>query len=142
MFVAKRRLGAGLQYGRGRSIEDTTSAMEGRGPFRPCAAHARGGREAARVEFTREPRANEETLQGSIGASLQGVLQSECAKDNEQAVFPKVRAHTLHMIKVPARDAGGRISELGPIATDVTERKRAEKRRTISLCGDGGRRAR
>ena len=75
MFVAKDRPGAGSRNGRDRTIEDTTSAMEGRGPLRPCAEHARGSREAARVELTRELRASEETLQGLIEASLQGVLR-------------------------------------------------------------------
>ena len=35
-----------------------------------------------------------------------------------------------------------KVSGLGAIATDITERKRAEARRTISLCQDGGKRAR
>ena len=74
MFVAKDRPGVGSRNGRDRTIEDTTSAMEGRGPLRPGAEHARGSRVAARVEFTREPRAGEEALQGLIEASLQGVL--------------------------------------------------------------------
>ncbi len=50
--------------------------------------------------------------------------------------------HTLHMIKSPVRDAAGKILGLGAIATDINERKRAESRRTISLCQDGGKRAR
>jgi hypothetical protein len=49
--------------------------------------------------------------------------------------------HTLHMIKFPVRDADGKVSGLGAIATDVIERKRAEARRTISLCQGGGKRA-
>ena len=64
MFVAKDRPGAGSRNGRDRTIEDTKSDMEGRGPLRPCAEHARGSRVAARVELTRELRASEETLQG------------------------------------------------------------------------------
>ncbi len=35
-----------------------------------------------------------------------------------------------------------KVSGLGAIATDITERKRTESRRTISLCQDGGKRAR
>ncbi len=50
--------------------------------------------------------------------------------------------HTLHMIKFPVRGADGKVSGLGAIATDVIERKRAEARRTISLCQGGGKRAR
>ena len=49
--------------------------------------------------------------------------------------------HTLHMIKFPVRDAAGRVSGLGAIAIDVIERKRAEARRTISLCQGGGKHA-
>ncbi len=48
----------------------------------------------------------------------------------------------LHMIKSPVRDAAGKVSGLGAIATDITERKRAESRRTISLCQAGGKHAR
>ena len=50
--------------------------------------------------------------------------------------------HTLHMIKLPVRDADGKVSGLGAIATDVIERKRAEARRTIGLCQGGCKRAR
>ncbi len=50
--------------------------------------------------------------------------------------------HPLHMIKFPVRDADGKVSGLGAIATDVIERKRAEARRTIRLCQGGGKRAR
>ncbi len=32
----------------------------------------------------------------------------------------------LHMIKFPVRDADGKVSGLGAIATDATQRKRAE----------------
>jgi hypothetical protein len=35
-----------------------------------------------------------------------------------------------------------KVSGLGAIATDITERKRATSRRTISLCQDGGKHAR
>ena len=35
-----------------------------------------------------------------------------------------------------------KVSGLRAIATDITERKHAESRRTISLCQDGGKRAR
>ncbi len=35
-----------------------------------------------------------------------------------------------------------KVSGLGAIATDITERKHAESRRTIGLCQDGGKRAR
>ncbi len=70
------------------------------------------------------------------------VLQSERAIEQEQVVLLEGSVHTLHMIKFPVRDADGKVSGLGAIATDVTERKRAEARRTISLCRDGGQRAR
>ncbi len=70
------------------------------------------------------------------------VLQSERAIEKEQAVLLEGSIHTLHMIKFPVRDAAGKVSGLGAIATDIIERKRAESRRTISLCQDGGKRAR
>ncbi len=321
MFVAKDRPGANSRTKRDRTIEDTTSPMEGHGSLRPFAEHARGRREAAQVELKRELRASEETLQRLIEASLQGVLmvskdcvpllanqtcarifsfespaeimaldsivdliasptlaridafgtesldgsgtteirefdgvrkdgsivrlksmaraidwqgrravvltllditghekaeaalsereaqlraimdnapaeiylkdgdgrylrinrryedlwgvkdeevrgklpgdihapeafaeasrahdlavlQSERAIEKEQVVLLEGSVHTLHMIKFPVRDADGKVSGLGAIATDVTERKRAEARRTISLCRDGGQRAR
>ncbi len=46
------------------------------------------------------------------------------------------------MIKFPIRDAGGKVSGLGVIAADVTERKNAKARRTICLCQDEGKRGR
>ncbi len=74
MFVTKCRPGAGSGSRRNRTIEDTASRMEEHGSSRPLAEHARGRREAAPVELKRELRASEETLQGLIEASLQGVL--------------------------------------------------------------------
>ncbi len=50
--------------------------------------------------------------------------------------------HTLQMIKFPVRDADGKVSGLGAIAADVTEREHAEARRTIGLCQGGCKRAR
>ncbi len=70
------------------------------------------------------------------------VLQSERAIEQEQVVLLEGSVHALHMIKFPVRDADGKVSGLGAIVTDVTERKRAEARRTISLCQDAGQRAR
>jgi PAS domain S-box-containing protein len=70
------------------------------------------------------------------------VLQSERAIEQKQDVLLEGSGHTLHMIKFLFRDADGTVSGLGAIATDITERKRAESRRTISLCQDGGKRAR
>ena len=70
------------------------------------------------------------------------MLQGERAIEKEQDVLLEGSIHTLHMIKFPARDADGKVSGLGPISADVTEDKRAESRRTISLCQDGGKRAR
>ena len=70
------------------------------------------------------------------------VLQSKRAMEKEQVVLLEGSIHTVHMIKLPVRDAGGMVSSLGAIATDVTERKRAEARRTINLCQGGGKRAR
>ncbi len=49
--------------------------------------------------------------------------------------------HTLQMVKFPVRDVDGNVSGLGAIAIDVIERKRAEARRTISLCQGGGKHA-
>ncbi len=74
MFVAKDRPGAGSQNRRDRTIEDTTSPMEGRGSRRPFAECVQGRREAAQAELKPGLRASEETLQGLIEASLQGVL--------------------------------------------------------------------
>ncbi len=70
------------------------------------------------------------------------VLRSERAIEQEDDVVLEGSVHTPHMIKFPVRDADGKVSGLGAIATDITERKRAESRRTISLCQDGGKRAR
>ncbi len=81
--------------------------------------------------FAEEPRAH-----GSA------VLQSERAIEHEQVVLPEGGIHTRHMIEVPVRDADGKVSGLGAIAADVTERKRAEARKTIGFCQDGGQRAR
>ncbi len=69
------------------------------------------------------------------------VLQSERAIEREKVVLLEGRIHTLHMIKFPVRDADGKVSGLGTIATGVIERKRAEARRTIGLCQGGGKRA-
>ncbi len=80
MFVTKDRPGAGSQNRRDRTIEDTTSPMEGRGSLRPFAEHAQGCREAARVEMKPGLRASEETLQGLIEASLQGVLSKRSCR--------------------------------------------------------------
>ena len=107
-------------------IEETASRMEGHVSLRPFAEHTRGRGEAARVELKRSLRASEEASQHLIEASLQGLLS----------------VHTLHMIEFPYRDADGKVSGLGAIAADVTERKHAEARRTIGLCQDGGRRGR
>ncbi len=74
MFVTKDHPVAGLQKRRDRTIEDTASRMEEHGSSRPFAEHARGRREAAHVELKRRLRASEETLQGLIEASHQGVL--------------------------------------------------------------------
>ncbi len=109
MFVTKDRPGAGSENWQDRTIEDTASRMEGHGSLRPFAEHAQGRREAAHMELERKLCASEETLQGLIEASLQGVLK---------------------------------VSGLGAIATDITERKHAKSLRTISLCQDGGKRAR
>jgi PAS domain-containing protein len=125
MFVAKDRPGAGSRNGRDRTIEDTTSAMEGRGPLRPCAEHARGSREAARVELTREIRASEESSRGLIEASFLGV---PIATKNHEPLLAN---------RSCARNFG-----FGAFATDVTGRKRTEGQRTIRLCRDGGERAR
>ena len=62
--------------------------------------------------------------------------------EQEQVVFLEGIIHTLHMIKLPIRGADGNVFGLGAIATDVIERKRAEARRTISLCQGGGKHAR
>ena len=74
MFVGKDRPGASSQNRRDRTIENTAPPMEGHDSPRALAEHARGRREAAQVELKRELRASEETLQGLIEASLQGVL--------------------------------------------------------------------
>ena len=74
MFVTKDRRGAGSGNRQNRTIEDTTSPMEGHGSSRPVAEHVRGRREVTHVELKRRLRASEETLQGLIEASLQGVL--------------------------------------------------------------------
>ena len=70
------------------------------------------------------------------------MLQGEWTLEKEDDVFLENGVHTLHMIKFPVRDAAGKVSGPGAIATDATQRKRAEARRTISLCQDGRKRAR
>ncbi len=149
MFVAKDRPGAGSQNRRDRTIEDTTSPMEGHGSLRPFAEHAQGRREAARVELKRGLRASEETLQGLIEASLQGVLivSKECepllANQTCARIFGfRSPAEIMALDSIEDLIASPALARLGAIATDITERKRAESRRTISLCQDGGRRAR
>ncbi len=74
MFVTKDRRGTGSGNRQNRTIEDATSPMEGHGSSRPVAEHVRGRREVTHVELKRRLRASEETLQGLIEASLQGVL--------------------------------------------------------------------
>ncbi len=56
------------------------------------------------------------------------VLESGETVELEQEVLVDEELHTLHMTKFPIRDAEGRISGLGAIASDVTERKRTEER--------------
>ena len=50
--------------------------------------------------------------------------------------------HTRYVIEFPVRDADGKVSGLGAIAVDVTERKHAEARGIFGLCQDGGKRGR
>jgi PAS domain-containing protein len=101
------------------------------------------------VELKRSLRASEEALQGLIEASLQGVLivtkeyepllaNQTCARifDFESPAEIKALDSIVDLIASPA------LAQLGAVATDITERKRAESRRTISLCQDGGKRAR
>ena len=92
MFVAKDRPGAGSQNRRDRTIEDTTSPMEGHGSLRPFAERVQGRREARRVELNRGLRASEETLQGLIEASLQGVLivTKECEPLLANQIFARI----------------------------------------------------
>ena len=126
MFDTKDGPGAGSGNRRNRTIKDTVSRMEGHVSLRPFAEHSRGRGEAARVELKRSLRASEEALQRLIEASLPGVLS----------------VHTRCAFEFPVRDAGGKVSGLGAFAADVAERTRAEARRTISLCRDGGKRGR
>ena len=101
------------------------------------------------MELKRSLRGSEEALQGLIEASLQGVLivpkESEpllanqtCARifGFESPAEIKALDSIVDLIASPA------LAQLGAVATDITERKRAESRRTISLCQDGGKRAR
>jgi PAS domain-containing protein len=86
---------------------------------------------AAAKAFTEESRADD-------------LAESQCERaiEQEQDNLLEGSVHTLHMIMFPVRDADGKVSSLGAIAADVTEDKRAESRRTISFCQDGGKRAR
>ncbi len=80
MSVTKDRPGANSRTKRDRTIENTAPPMERHDSPRALAEHAQGRREAARVEMKPGLRASEETLQGLIEASLQGVLivSKEC----------------------------------------------------------------
>jgi hypothetical protein len=69
------------------------------------------------VELKRSLRASEEALQRLIEASLPGVLS----------------VHTRCAFEFPVRDADGKVSDLGAITADATERKHAEARGTIGL---------
>ena len=101
------------------------------------------------MELKRSLRANEEALQGLIEALLQGVLivtkeyepllaNQTCARifGFESPAEIMALDSILDLIASPA------LTRFGAIAIDITERKRAESRRTISLCQDGGKRAR
>ncbi len=124
-------------------------AYRGHGSLRPFAEHARGRREEARVELKRSLRGSEEALQGLIEASLQGVLivtkeyepllaNQTCARifDFESPAEIKALDSIVDLIASPA------LTRFGAIGIDITERRRAGSRRTISLYQDGGKRAR
>ncbi len=149
MFVAKDRPGANSRTKRDRTIEDTTSPMEGHGSLRPFAEHAQGRREAAQVELKRSLRASEETLQRLIEASLQGVLivSKDCvpllANQTCARIFSfESSAEIMALDSIADQIASPTLARLDAIETEVTERKRAEARRTIGLCRDGGKRGR
>ncbi len=55
------------------------------------------------------------------------VLRTGQVVEQQQEAVLDDGVHTLHMIKFPIRGQGGRIAGLGAIATDITERKRAEE---------------
>ncbi len=79
---------------------------------------------------------------GSRSTTRRAVCPHRGSWEQEDDVLLEDGGHTLHMIKSPVRDAAGKILGLGAIATDITERKRAELRRTFSLCQAGGKHAR
>ncbi len=149
MFFIKDRLGAGSQNEQDWTVEDTASHMEEHGSRRPFAEHARGGREAAQVELKRSLRASEETLQRLIEASLQGVLivSKDCvpllANQTCARIFSfESSAEIMALDSIADQIASPTLARLDAIETEVTERKRAEARRTIGLCQDGGKRGR
>jgi PAS domain-containing protein len=101
------------------------------------------------VELKRSLRANEEALQGLIEASLQGVLivtkeyEPLLANQTCARIFGfESPAEIMALDSIVDLIASPALAQLGAVATDITERKRAESRRTISLCQDGGKRAR
>jgi len=98
------------------------------------------------VELKRSLRANEEALQGLIEASLQGVLivtkeyEPLLANQTCARIFGfESPAEIMALDSIVDLIASPALVRLGAIATDITERKRAE---TISLYQDGGKRAR
>ncbi len=70
---------------------------------------------------------HQENFVTSTRAHDLAVLQSGRTIEQEDDVLFEDGVHTLHMIKFPIRDSDGNISGLGAIATDVTERKRAQE---------------
>jgi len=77
------------------------------------------------------PRALAEHARGRREAAQMELKQS--LRASEEALQRLIEASLQGVLKV---------SGLGAIATDITERKHAKSRRTISLCQDGGKRAR
>ncbi len=101
------------------------------------------------MELKRSLRASEEALQGLIEASLQGVLivtkeyEPRLANQTCARIFGfESPAEIMALDSIVDLIASPALGRLGAIGIDITERKRAESRRTISLCQDGGKRAR
>ena len=83
--------------------------------------------EGARSKLPRDIHEQKEFAESARQHDLD-VLESGETVELEQEVRLDEELHILHMTKFPIRDAEGRISGLGAIASDVTERKRTEER--------------
>ncbi len=79
--------------------------------------------------------------EAQLGA-IMGHAPAETYLKDRDGRYPRINRRYQDLWGVKDEEVRGRLPGLGAIAADVAERKRAEARRTISLCQDGGQRAR